>query len=163
MNFSSLTAGDKRLLIAGAVVALVALISFVDPSGSWGGVMALSLVGGLLAIFVAVQAQLMPTMKMPLTRGLSVLIAGALAVGGSAIAMLGYIGYISRNLADIYVILMILGLVAGIFILWTGWQLYQAEPKAAAAPAAPAAPAPAAPAPTAPPAPPADSGGTPAA
>ena len=159
MNFSSLTAGDKRLLIAGAVVALVALISFVDPSGSWGGVMALSLIGGLLAIFVAVQAQMMPTMKMPMTRGLSVLIAGALAVAGSAIAMLGYIGYISRNLADIYVILMIIGLVAGIFILWTGWQLYQAEPKAAAAPA-PATPAATA-APAAPPSPPADSGSTP--
>jgi len=153
MNFSSLTTGDKRLLIAGAVVALVAVISFVDPSGSWGGVMALSLIGGLLAIFVAVQSQMMPTMKMPVTRGLSVLIAGALAVGGSAIAMLGYIGYISRNLADIYVLLMIVGLVAGIFILWSGWQLYQSEPKAAVAPA-PAAPAAAAP--------PADPGNTPA-
>ena len=67
MNFSSLSAADRRLVIVGGLVALIALISFVDPSGSWGAVMILSLLGGLLAVFVAVQSQMAPTMKLPTT------------------------------------------------------------------------------------------------
>jgi MFS family permease len=154
MNFSSLSASDKRVLIAGLVVAIVALISFVDPSGSWGGIMILSLLGGLGAAFVAAQSQLMPSMKLPATKGLSILVLGAVAAGGTAIAMLSYIGYISRNLTDVYVILMVIGLVAALFVAWTGWVAYQGErgvaPAAAAsAPAAPTAPtAPATPPPS---------------
>lgn len=142
MNFSSLSASDRRVLIAGAVAAVVAVISFVDPSGQWGGVMVLALLGGLGGAFLAIQSQVAPTMKLPVTRGLALLVAGALATGGFAIAMLSYFGYITRNITDVYVLLMIVGLVASIFLLWTGWQAYQAEPKAAAPP--PSAPPPSA-------------------
>jgi hypothetical protein len=171
MNFSSLSASDKRVLIAGLVVAVVALISFVDPSGSWGGIMILSLLGGLGAAFVAAQSQLMPSMKLPATKGLSILVLGAVAAGGTAIAMLSYIGYISRNLTDIYVILMVIGLIAALFVAWTGWVAYQGErgaaPAAAASAPAAAASAPAAPAapavPAAPAGPPASDAPPPAA
>jgi threonine/homoserine/homoserine lactone efflux protein len=139
MNFSSLSASDKQLAIAGGIVVLVSIISFVDPSGSWGGVMALSLLGGLFALFHLLQPQMAPTTKLPMTKGMSMLVAGALSVAGFAIAMLSYIGYISRNIGDIYVIVMIVGLVAAAFLAWTGWKAYQAEPKAAPTPAPPPA------------------------
>ena len=168
MNFSSLSASDKRTLVLGAVATLVALISFVDTSGSWGGVMILALLGGLLAVFMVLQPQVAPTVKLPMTKGLTALVAGAAATAGFAIAMLSYIGYISRNITDIYVILMIVGLVASILLLWFGWQAYQAERPAAATTgaattgAAPAAAPPAAaPPPAAPPPPPAASDDTP--
>ena len=140
MNFSSLSAADKRLLITGALVALISLISFADPSGTWGAVMILGILGGLLAAFVAVQSQMAPTMKLPMTRGLSILVAGGAAVLGFAVAMLTYIGYITRNIADIFVILMIIGLVASIYLAWQGWLAYQAEPKTGTPPAAPPPP-----------------------
>src|SRR6185503_9737370 len=166
MNFSTLSAADKRIVIAAALVVIISVLSYVDPSGNWGGVMVLALVGGLFGLFVVLQPQLAPTVKLPMTRGLSLLVAGALATGGLALAVLTYIGYISRNIVDPFVILMIVGLIAAIFVLWMGWQAYQAEPKAAA-PAAPAsptaatappppAPAPAAPPPAPPAAPPAE-------
>jgi hypothetical protein len=159
MNFASLSAIDKRITIAGAAVAIIGVVSFLDPSGSWGPVMVLAILGGLLGAFVALQPQVAPAMKLPMSRGMTLLAAGVGAAGGYAIGMLTYIGYISRNLTDPFVILMVVGLIAGIVLLLTGWQAYQAEPKAAAAPAAPApaAPgAPAAPAAAPPPPPPAE-------
>ena len=147
MNFSSLSAADRRLVIVGGLIALISVISFLDPSGSWGPIMILALLGGLLAAFVAMQSQVAPTMKLPATRGLTLLAAGGAAVIGFALAMLTYIGYISRNLIDVFVILMIVGLIASIWLAWTAWRAYQAEPKAGApAATASAAPAPAAPA-----------------
>ncbi len=132
------------------MVAIIALVSFLDPSGSWGPVMALTLLAGLGAVFVGLQTQIAPSVKLPAPKGLLLLILGGVATGGIAIAMLSYLGYISRNIADIFVLLMVVGLVASIVLLWTGWTAYKAETPvaaAAAAPAGPAAPAAAAPTP----------------
>jgi hypothetical protein len=137
MNLSSLGALDRRVLITGALAAIVALISFVDTSGDWGAIMILGLLGGLAAVFVALQPQVAPTMKLPVTKGMAILGSGALAAGGFVIAMLNYVGYITRNITDIYVLLMLAGLIASLVLLWTGWQAYQSEPKAAAPPPAP--------------------------
>ena len=142
MNFSSLSAGDKRLLIAGGLVALISLISFADPSGTWGVVMILGILGGLLAAFIAVQSQVAPTVKLPVTRGLSMLVAGGASVLSFVLAMLTYIGYISRNFANVFVLLMVIGLIASAYIAWMGWMAYQAEPKTGTPPAAPPPPAP---------------------
>lgn len=143
MNYSSLSALDRRVLIAGAVAAIAALISFVDTSGDWGAIMILGLLGGLGGVFVALQPQVAPTMKLPATKGMALLASGLVATLGFALATLNYVGYITRNLADIYVLVVIAGLVASVVLLWTGWQAYQGEPKAAAPP--PAAPPPATP------------------
>ena len=158
MNFGSLSALDRRIVITAGLALIAAVLSFLDSSGSWGPVMFLAVIGGALGVFVALQPQVAPTTKLPMTKGLAVLVAGALATGGFALAMLSYVGYISRNLLDPFVIIMLVGVVASVVLLLTGWQAYQAEPKAAASAGGPAA-APAAPA--APPAPaPSDSPGT---
>ena len=154
MNYSSLSATDRRVLITGALVALVGFLSFLDPNGNWGTVMALTLLAGLGAVFVGLQSQLAPSMKLPTTKGLLVLILGGVATGATAIAMLTYFEYITRHIVDFFTLAMFVGLIASIVLLLTGWALYKAETPAAAAPAAPdATPAPAA---TPAPPPPAD-------
>jgi hypothetical protein len=131
MNFSTLSGANRRTVIIAGVVTLIALLSFLDPSGSWGGVMALSLLGGLGALFIVLQPQMAPTMKMPVARGLGLLLTSGLAAIGYVLAILSYIGYIAKYPTDVFVILMIVGLVASLYLAWTAWQAYQAESGAA--------------------------------
>ena len=131
MNFSALGASDKRTVIIAGVVTLIALLSFLDPAGSWGGVMILGLLGGLGALFIVLQPQVAPTMKLPVARGLGMLVASGLAALGFVLAVLSYISYIAKYITDIFVILMLVGLVASLFLAWTSWQAYQAESGAA--------------------------------
>ena len=86
MNFRTMSAADQRVLIAGAVIAITGLISFVDPAGSWGGIMIVSVLAGVAAAFVAVQPQVAPAMRLPMTKGLSLLVLGAAATAASLIA-----------------------------------------------------------------------------
>lgn len=136
MNLRSLSSGDQRILITGMVIAVTALISFVDPAGSWGGIMIVSVLAGLGAAYVAAQPQISPTMKLPAAKGLSLLVLGAAATAASAIALLSYIGYVFNNLTDIYEIIFLVGLVASIYLLWIGWMAYKAEGGATTAPPA---------------------------
>lgn len=131
MNFSALSAADKRIAGVAGLVALLALLSFLDPAGDWGPVMILGLLGGLAALFIVLQPQMAPTMKMPVARGLGLLVSGAAAALGFVLADLSYISYIAKYITDIFVILMIIGLVASLYLAWIGWQSYQAESGAA--------------------------------
>lgn len=138
MNFSSLSMSGKRTLVLGAIVAIAGILSFMDPSGSWGVVVVIGILGGLLAVYVAVQPQLAPSMKMPATKGMLLLAAGAAATLGFGIAGLIWFSYVIE-VTRVFSIIFDIGLVAAIALLWFGWVAYQAEPKAAA-PAPPAAP-----------------------
>jgi len=143
MNFRTMGAGDQRLLIVGVVIAITALISFVDPSGSWGGIMIVSVLAGLGAAYIAAQPQVAPSMRLPTTRGLSLLVLGGAATAASAIALVSYINYVFKNLTDIYELIFLVGFVASIILLWIGWQAYKAESGASMAPPPPpASPAP---------------------
>jgi len=136
MNLRSLSAGDQRILITGVVIAVTGLISFVDPAGSWGGIMIVSVLAGIGAAYVAAQPQISPTMKLPAAKGLSLLVLGAAATAASGIAVLSYLGYVFNNLTDIYEIIFLVGLVASIYLLWIGWTAYKAEGGATTAPPA---------------------------
>ena len=140
MNFRTMAAADQRVLIAGAVIAITALISFVDPAGSWGGIMIVSVLAGLAAAYIAVQPQVSPSMRLPMTKGLSLLVLGGAATAASVIALVSYIGYVFKNLTDIYELIFLVGLVASIYLLWVGWTAYKAEGGGASAPPAPPAP-----------------------
>jgi hypothetical protein len=144
MNFSSLSASDKRTLVLGAIVAVAGILSFMDPSGSWGVIVVIGILGGLLAVYVAVQPQMAPSMKLPATKGMLLLVAGAAAALGFVVAGLTYFGYV-LEVTRVFSIIFDIGLVASIVLLWFGWLAYQAEPKAVAPPAPPATPAPPAP------------------
>ena len=127
MNYSSLSATDRRVTITGAITAFVAFMSYLDPNGNWGPIMALALLAGLGAVFVGLQSQIAPSAKLPVTKGLLVLILGGVATGAIAIAMLTYFGYITRNLVDFFTLSMFVGLIASIVLLMTGWTLYKTE------------------------------------
>ena len=66
----------------------------MDPSGSWGVVVVIGILGGLLAVYVAVQPQMAPAMKMPATKGMLLLAAGAAATLGFGIAGLTWFSYV---------------------------------------------------------------------
>ena len=147
MNLSKLSAADKRTLYLGAVVTIAGILSFMDPSGSWGAVVVIGILGGLLAVYVAVQPQVAPTMKLPATKGMLLLVAGAAAALGFVIAGLTWFSYVIE-VTRVFSIIFDIGLVAALALAWFGWLAYKLEPKAAATPAAVSEPAP-------PPAPPA--------
>lgn len=149
MNFSSLSASDRRLVITAAIAALMALLSFFDPTGGWGMTVGISLIAALAAIAVVLWPQLSPNSALPVPRGLSLLVLGAVTAAGFVIAALVYLSYVVS--INLFSILFDVGLVASLALLYFAWLEYQAAPKAAAA--APAAPAP--PASTPPPPPPA--------
>lgn len=139
MNYSSMSGSDKRTLALGAIVAIAGILSFMDPSGSWGAVVVIGILGGLLAVYVAVQPQIAPSMKLPATKGLLLLVAGAAAALGFVIAALTWFSYVIE-VTRVFSIIFDVGLVAAIALLWFGWVAYQQEPKVAA-PAPPAPPA----------------------
>jgi len=125
MNFSMLGAGDRNIVILGAIVVVTGVLSFLDPSGSWGAVVVLGIIGGLLAAFVSLQAQIAPSVKLPTTRGMALLIAGLLAAGGFVLAGLTYLSYVFS--IRIFSIIFDIGLIASLVLLWLGWQAYQKE------------------------------------
>ena len=137
MNFSSLSAADKRTLMLGAIVTVAGILSFMDPSGSWGAVVVIGILGGLLAMYVALQPQLAPGMKLPASKGMLLLAAGAAAALGFVIAGLTYFSFVIE-VTRVFSIIFDIGLVAALVLLWFGWTAYQAESK----PAAPAPPPP---------------------
>lgn len=143
MKFNALSASDKRTLVLGAIVTIAGILSFMDPSGSWGAVVVIGILGGLLAVYVAVQPQMAPSMKMPATKGLLLLAAGGAAALGFVIAGLTWFSYVIE-VTRVFSIIFDIGLVAALALLWFGWLAYQAEPKtatvAAAAPPPPPAP-----------------------
>ena len=149
MNFSSLSASDRRLVITAAIAALAALLSFFDPTGDWGTTVGISLIAALLAIAVVMWPQLSPNSALPVPRGISLLVLAAVTAGGFVIAALIYLSYVFS--INLFSILFDIGLVASLALLYFAWLEYQAAPKAAA-PAAPAAPAASAPPPPPPPA-----------
>lgn len=153
MNFSSLSASDRRLVITAAIAALMALLSFFDPTGDWGTTVGISLIAALAAIAVVMWPQLSPNSALPVPRGLALLVLAAVTAGGFVIAALVYLSYVFS--INLFSILFDIGLVASLALLYFAWLEYQAAPKAAA-PAAPAPAAPAAPASAPPPPPPAE-------
>jgi len=153
MNFSSLNASDRRIVITAAIAALMALLSFFDPSGDWGTTVGLSLIAALAAIAVVLWPQLSPNSALPVPRGLSLLVLGAVTAAGFVIAALVYLSFVFR--INLFSILFDVGLVASLALLYFAWLEYQAAPKAAA-PAAPAAQTSAPPRPPPPAQPPAE-------
>jgi hypothetical protein len=144
MDFSKVSASDKRMLIAAVGVVIGGLISIIDRWGIGGIIGGFA---GLGAILVILQPQLSPAMKLPAPKATLLLGLGAVAAGGFILSALQYIGFIFD--ARIYTLLFDLGLVAALVLAYLAWLGY----KAAAPGGAPATGAPApstAPAPTAP-------------
>lgn len=137
MNYSMLNAADRRTLILSGIVVIAGVLSFLDPTGSWGAVVLVGIIGGLLAAFVALQPQIAPTVKLPASKSMTLLVAGVLAAGGFLIAGLTWLSYVFA--IRLFSIIFDVGLIASVALLWFGWQAYQAEQGAAGSSSPPAA------------------------
>ena len=125
MRFSQLSAEDRWNVILGVIVVVTGLVSFLDPTGSRGGLVLLGVLGGVLAAFVAVQPQVAPTTRLPSTRGTVLLVAGMLAAGGFVLGGLRFLSalFSLRTFSLIFDV----GLVAALALLSLGWRAYGRE------------------------------------
>ena len=123
MDFSKLSAADKRLLIAAAGVIIGGVVGIIDV---WGIGATVGLLAGLAAAAVVLQPQLMPTMKLPAPKATLLLGLGAIAAIGFVLSALQYLRF-ALDVTRIYSILFDLGLVAALALAWFAWLGYQAE------------------------------------
>ena len=144
--FSKLNASDRRFAILGAIVAIAGVLSFADPSGSWGTVVGLGILAGVGAVLVVLWPQLQPNAALPVPKGTALLICGVVAAGAFALAGLTWFSYVIA-VTRVFSIIFDVGLVAAIALAYFGWMAYAADKRSApAAAAVPATPPPAPPA-----------------
>jgi hypothetical protein len=142
MNFSSLSAADKRILIV-AIGTIIGLVAAIADGWGIGGI--LGGLAGLGAAGVVLQPQLAPAMKLPMPKATLLLVLGAVAAGGFLLAGLQYLSYV-LDITRIFSILFDVGLVSALALAYFAWLGYQAAqgtpaaPDAAAPPPPPAAP-----------------------
>jgi hypothetical protein len=147
MNWSTLGAEERRNVVLGAIVIVAGVLSVIDR---WGAVVYLGILGGAFAVYLALQPQIAPSVKLPASKGILHLVAGALAAAGFVLAGLTYLSAMFSF--GVFALIFDIGLVASLVLLWFCWQVYQAEQgtmgatSPSQAPATPAAPAPATPA-----------------
>ena len=127
MDFSKLSAADKRLLICVAGVILGGIVGIID---AWGIGATIGLLAGLAAAAVILQPQLAPTMQLPAPKATSLIVLAAIAAIGFALSALTYLSYV-LSVTRIYSILFDIGLVAAIALLYFAWLGYQGTAKGA--------------------------------
>jgi hypothetical protein len=143
MDFSKLSSNDRTALIAGVIVVVTALISVAN---NWGVFMILSRLAGLAAVFIVLQPQLAPAMKLPAPKGLSLVGAGGVATVATGLTAIDWLSWIFGHLVSFDAIQFLVGLVAAVVLLYAGWMAYTAE-RGTVAPPMPAAASSAAPPP----------------
>src|SRR5262245_28855852 len=132
MDFSKLGSNDRMALAAGVIVAVTGLISIAN---NWGLIMVVSLLAGLAGAYFVLQPQLAPAMRLPATKGMLLLGAGAVATIATGITAVDWLSWILGHLISFDTIQFIVGLIAAVVLLYAGWMAYSAE-RGTAAPAA---------------------------
>jgi hypothetical protein len=125
MNFSALSSSDRLAAIAAAVVIITGLISIASQ---WGALVFLSLAAGVVALFVVLQPQIAPAVKLPMTKGVLLLGMGAISTVVLLVVALQWIDYIlTPPILVPDTIQFFIGVIAAIVLLFAGWRAYQAE------------------------------------
>lgn len=123
--FSTLSANDRLAAVAAAVVIITGLISIATQ---WGPLVFLSLAAGVGVLFVVLQPQIAPAVKLPMTKGVLLLGLGAIATVVLLVVALIWIDYIlTPPIFVLDTIQFFIGVVAAIVMLFAGWRAYQAE------------------------------------
>lgn len=123
MDFSRTGAARPATLVAGAIVAVTAVLSITNE---WGTVMVLSLVAGVATIAI----ELAPTLRLPAPRGLTMFGLGATATLATSFAAIDWLGWIAGHLFRFDTIQFLTGFAAAIVLLAIGFGRYQAERRA---------------------------------
>lgn len=123
--FSTLSANDRLVAVAAVVVIITGLISIAT---AWGPLVFLSLAAGVGVLFVVLQPQIAPAVKLPMTKGVLLLALGAIATVVLLVVALVWIDYILTPPIFVFdTIQFFIGVVAAIVMLFAGWRAYQAE------------------------------------
>lgn len=123
--FSTLSANDRLAAVAAVVVIITGLISIATQ---WGPLVFLSLAAGVGVLFVVLQPQIAPAVKLPMTKGVLLLGLGAIATVVLLVVALIWIDYIlTPPIFVLDTIQFFIGVVAAIVMLFAGWRAYQAE------------------------------------
>lgn len=123
--FANLSANDRLAAIAAVVVIITGLISIAT---AWGPLVFLSLAAGVGALFVVLQPQIAPAVKLPMTKGVLLLGLGAIATVVLLVVALVWIDYIlTPPIFVLDTIQFFIGVVAAVVLLYAGWRAYQAE------------------------------------
>ena len=152
MDFSKLSQNEKTAALASAVLVvagLVAATTYTSYAITW-----LAILAAVGMLFVVLQPQIAPAVKLPGSKGSLMVVLGGIAGVIMVLALLATLTFIfvAFGFADV---LFLAAILAGVTMAWTGWTAFQAEggkfqlgtSSAAAAPANAEAPDAAAPAP----------------
>lgn len=122
---STLSANDRLAAVAAVVVIITGLISI---GAAWGPLVFISLAAGVGVLFVVLQPQIAPAVKLPMTKGVILLGLGAIATVVLLVVALSWIDYILTPPIFVFdTIQFFIGVVAAIVMLFAGWRAYQAE------------------------------------
>jgi hypothetical protein len=124
MTFAALGSNEKMGVYAAAVVLVTSIWSLVNDWGGWIVLPLLASIGMLLVLF---QPSLMPTTKLPGSKGSLLLVTGLVAALGWVISAVGWIDWISNHIGSIDTLQFLVGLVASLVMAWVGWQAFQGE------------------------------------
>ena len=147
MNFSALSPNDR--LAAGAAVVVI-ITGVISIATLWGALVFLSLLAGIGVLFIVLQPQIAPTVRLPVAKGVALLALGAIAVLVLVVVAFSWLDYILTPPIFVFdTIQYFIGVIAAVVMLFAGWRAYQAERSGAgsAAPQPPTAPPPPAPPP----------------
>ncbi len=124
MDFSKLNRNELTAALASAVLivaGLVAATTYTAYAITW-----LAILAAVGMLFVILQPQIAPSVKLPGSKGSFMVLFGGIAGVIMVIALLVTLGFIfvAFGFADV---LFLTAIVAGITMAWTGWQSFQAE------------------------------------
>ena len=123
--FSTLSANDRLAAIAAAVAIITGLISIAQQ---WGALVFLSLAAGVVALFVVLQPQIAPAVKLPMTKGVLLLGMGVISTVVLLVVAFQWIDYILTPPIFVFdTIQYFIGVIAAVVLLFAGWRAYQAE------------------------------------
>ena len=124
MNLAALSSNEKMGVYAAVVVLVTSIWSLVND---WGGWIVLPLLASIAMLLVLFQPSLMPTTKLPGSKGSLLLVTGLVAALGWVISAVGWIEWISNHIGSIDTLQFLVGLVASLVMAWVGWQAFQGE------------------------------------
>ena len=124
MDFSKLNQNDKTAALASAVLVitgLVAATTYTSYAITW-----LAILAAVGMLFVVLQPQIAPSVKLPGSKGSLMVVLGGIAGVIMLLALLTTLGFIfvAFGFADI---LFLAAILAGLTMAWTGWAAFQAE------------------------------------
>lgn len=135
---SQVSGVERTMVIASAVVVVFGLVAYVTDD--WSQTFWFSIIAAVLAIVVVFLPRLAPTVKLPVTKGVTLLVLGGVAAAGAIIELVAYLNWFFNHLLQLGTIAFVVALAGTLIMAWVGWTAYSAERGTAGPTTAPPAP-----------------------